>query len=73
MIWAARKGLLDIAKELLKNGANLDQKNVYGFSAIIYASEHGSKDMVMELASNGANINDSNNNGFTPIILAGLL
>ena len=61
LIWAARKGLLDIAKGLLKNGASVNHKNIYGFSAIIYASEHGFKDMVMELASNGANINDSNN------------
>ena len=68
---AAGKGHTEIVEELLASGANVNDKNIYGFSAIIYAAENGNMDIITKLLQNGANLNDSNKNGFTPIILAG--
>ena len=72
IIEASRRGYLSVVELLLSKGANVNDKNNYGYSSIIEASTHGHVSVVELLLSKGANISDKNNDGFSSIIYASL-
>lgn len=57
---AANQGDLDIARQLLKAGALINQASTYGHTALSYAISGASRNlqMVQLLVEHGANIND---------------
>ncbi len=62
--------LIEIIEYLLDNGADINAKNNYGWTALIWASRNGHKDIVKLLLDNNADINVQHNNGFKALIWA---
>lgn len=55
---AARKGYLDIIKELIKtNKCDIDKTNTTGTTALYYAAQHGHDHVIQMLVNAGADIN----------------
>jgi len=63
---AADSGNLEIVKELIKRGANVNQPE-YGRTPLHIAASSGNLEIVKELIKSGANVNQPDENGFTPI------
>ena len=63
---AAYKGDIDAVNTLIANGANVNEKNDIGRTALhLDAALHGHVDTVNTLIANGANINEKDNDGKT--------
>lgn len=61
----------EITKKLIINGANLNTRDNYGWSALIHASsEAGCENIIEYLLANGANIHSRNRVGQTALFLA---
>lgn len=56
---------IDIVKILIANKADVQWKDGFETSAILYAASKGDKEIVALLLENGADINDSDGNGKT--------
>ena len=54
----------------IKSGANVNQENDYGYTALMFAASNGNLKMVEFLIENGANVNQVNAHGQTALILA---
>lgn len=54
-------------KYLIKNGANLGFKDLFGFTALHFACESGTTDVVRILLEKGANPNDQDDRGDSPL------
>ncbi|XP_056173294.1 potassium channel AKT2/3 isoform X3 [Syzygium oleosum] len=70
---AAKRNDLEVMKELLNHGLNIDSKNHQGFSALQIAMAENHKDMVNLLMMNGANVHNSNMPNFPPEALSEML
>lgn len=68
--FAAINNRMDIAKSLLEDGANVNEKNRVGNTPLHLAIINDSPDMVSLLLEYGANVNEKNNSGNTPLHLA---
>jgi hypothetical protein len=70
LIWAARKGKIDVARVLLAAGADLgamDRRNRTAFFHAVALNQHA---FVQYLASVGADVNSIDTHGWTPLDLA---
>ena len=67
LMWASRKGDLDIVKLLLDMGANIDDKDNTGSTSLMFACYSGYFDIVKLLLERGANVNLTNNVGDTAL------
>ena len=71
---AASKGLVETARELLKQGCspNIKGNGIFssGFSPLHYASFYGFKEVAVELLKASANVDALDNNGRTPLMYA---
>ncbi|QDF27610.1 ankyrin repeat domain-containing protein [Halarcobacter anaerophilus] len=65
---AAREGKVDIVKELIGKGVNLDIKNVDGNSALWNACFASSYECFYALIDGGIDINSKNDNGVTALM-----
>jgi len=66
---AAWRGNLEEVKEMLSGGiVDVDEKDRYGFTALIWASWNGHNELVKYLLANGANINEKDNDGNIALI-----
>lgn len=63
-------GNLDLVKELLSLKADINARNVAGFTALHMAAEQGFDEIAVYLLENGADINAESNEGSTPLHLA---
>ena len=70
MIAAAKINDFARFKCLVEKGANINAKDSFGISAIVYASGYGSADIVEYLINNGADVNAANSDGETALIFA---
>lgn len=70
LITAAREGLEDVVKELLKAGADVNAKNDDQTNAVWAACFANSPRLVELLADSSANVNNQNVNGATALIYA---
>lgn len=61
---------LKVAKKLLSNGANINNANMWGSTALHIASFHGRYFIVNELLKRGANVHAINDDGKTPLHLS---
>jgi ankyrin repeat protein len=65
LITSINKKHFDISKMLIENKADVNWKDGFKTSAIIYAAGIGNKELVELLLANGANINDNDGQGNT--------
>lgn len=70
LITAINKRQFDISKMLIENKADVNWKDGFKTSAIIYAAGQGNKEIVELLLANGANINDNDGQGNTVLTAA---
>jgi ankyrin repeat protein len=69
-MYAAQSGSQPVANEFLQLGANADQQNADGNTALLYAAARGDAGMVKLLLEHGANPNLTNRDGVTPLAAA---
>jgi len=70
LITSINKRQFDISKILIENKADVNWKDGFKTSAIIYASGLGNKELVELLLVNGADINDNDGQGNTVLTAA---
>ncbi|BDG76861.1 hypothetical protein wHmcTK_13400 [Wolbachia pipientis] len=64
---ATKNSHLDVLEKLIKEGANVNERNKYGNIPLHWAASYGRLSIVEELIEKGADINAKNNNGNTPL------
>ena len=67
---AAYTGKLELAKVLIASHADVNHRNLWGWSALHLAVQHARFEIVRLLIANGADVNMANNLGKTPLSLA---
>jgi len=71
LIDAAGSGDVSSVQTLLNKGANIELKNEYGYTALMYAAYYGHADVVRFLLNKGADVNAKDTYGRTALSLAG--
>ena len=66
---AAMLGRLDIVTALIDNGADIQRKGQFGYTALHAAAQNGHLDVVQALVKYGASVNCKNEDGDIPLIL----
>ena len=67
---ASRDGQLHIIEILLDSGADIESKNMDGYTPLMMASTSNRLNIVEFLLDNGANIDSKSNDGYTSLICA---
>ena len=67
LMFAATEGKLEIAKYLIKKGANVNYLRPVGFSSLKIAATFGHLEIVKLLVENGAEVNNKDNFGETSL------
>jgi ankyrin repeat protein len=67
LITAAREGQLDVVKELMRKGLDIDCELKYGSSALMIAASRGHNEIVRLMASAGAKVNRRNKFGISAL------
>jgi len=67
---ASREGNLEVVKELILQGANINVKSKFGETPLQLASREGHLKIVKELISQGAKIDEKDKSGNTPLQFA---
>lgn len=57
LMFAAGSGHLELVRCLIRNGANVDKQNEYGWTALMYATMENRVEVVRYLLGEGANLN----------------
>ena len=70
LMWAAHHGHLQIVKELIQRGADIDLINDSGWTALLAASQQGFVKIVESLISAGANVNAADSDGWNALMRA---
>jgi len=70
LVFAAREGDLESAKNLLDAGANVNQTTEYGWTPLLTATNNRHYKLAQYLIQRGANPNIANKGGWTPLYLA---
>jgi ankyrin repeat protein len=70
LLGAAGFNQIEVVRELLAEGIDVNIKNTYGYTALHEASINGHPEMVKFLIANGADITITNNDGNTPLHFA---
>jgi hypothetical protein len=67
---AAYVGAVELARDLIDRGVDLDAQDDDGFTALMYAANAGNEELVRLLVGAGADVNQSDNAGSTPLMFA---
>jgi ankyrin repeat protein len=70
LVFAAREDCLECARMLLDAGADVNQKTLYGWTALLTATQNRHYKLAAYLLERGANPNLANKGGWTPLYLA---
>jgi len=70
LISVAENNNIKLVELLLQAGADINAKNNYGWTALMWASKYGYKDVVKLLIKAGADINAKTYSGWTALISA---
>jgi len=60
---ACKRGLVEMVTELLNQGANIEDHDVCGLTALIKSVKSGNVELVVLLLSRGADVNASSSDG----------
>lgn len=69
-ITKSEKNDVELAKVVIDNGADIDDKDRNGNTALHYCVYYKNYELMKYLVDNGANVNIQDNNGNTPLMLA---
>lgn len=69
---AVLQGNIDVVRQHIASGSDLDQKDAYGSTPLIIAVTFGKKDVAKTLIGAGANLEITNNEGSSPLQVAAL-
>ena len=72
LLEAARKGDIEQVRQLIKDGADVDQQNDDGQTALMWVAFNGHKECLRELLNAGASTDIQDKNGYTAVYLASL-
>ena len=67
---ASQEGNIEIVKLLLEASANVNDKEIKGWTALMLASQEGNIEIVKLLLETKADVNEKNNNGDIALIIA---
>ncbi len=67
LIWAGRKGRIEVAQLLLENGADIDAGDNRNRTAIFHAVTYNRNEFIEFMADVGANLNIVDCHGWTPL------
>jgi len=67
---AAILGRLDLVKDEIDSGIEVDMKNYKGFTPLMLAAFNGQREIVKYLILHGANVNELSNKKYSPLIAA---
>jgi ankyrin repeat-rich membrane spanning protein len=70
LIWAGRKGRIEVAKLLISRGADVEAGDVRGRTALFHAVTYKRYEFVEFLVKHGANVNPVDTHGWTPLDFA---
>jgi uncharacterized protein len=70
LVYAAREGCLECAQVLVESGANVNQRTLYGWTALLTATQNRHYLLAKYLLDHGGDPNLANNGGWTPLYLA---
>lgn len=70
LMMAAHQNDADEVEGFVKNGANIDDKDSYGWTALRYAVRAGNKDAASTLLKLGAKVDEPSASGRTPLMSA---
>ena len=70
LIEALDEGDINMVKQLIEKGVDVNQGQFFGWTPLIWASRGGHLEIVKYLLSHGANVNQANDDGNTPLIFA---
>src|SRR5579885_1396327 len=70
LVYAAREGCLECAKDLVEAGADVNQVTHYGWTPLLTATQNRHYLLGKYLLEHGADPNKANNGGWTPLYLA---
>ncbi|XP_029473099.1 myotrophin isoform X1 [Rhinatrema bivittatum] len=70
LIWALKNGDLDVVKEFVAGGADVNKMLDGGRKPLHYAADCGQDEILEFLLSKGANINAPDKHGITPLLSA---
>ena len=68
----AEKGHLDVARDLIEAGADVNAKDNDGFTPLSICAEKGHLDVARDLIWAGADVNAKDNDGMTPLYMCAL-
>jgi len=69
---SCKNGYLELVKLLIKNNVNINQKDNFEYTALMYATINGHLEIVKLLLENGVNVNEKNNYEYTVLMYATL-
>jgi ankyrin repeat protein len=72
LMWAVGEGHEDVARMLVRRGADLRAKSKGGYTSLLFAVRKGNVAIVRTLLEAGANVNDVSTDGVTPLVMATL-
>lgn len=64
---AAYKDYVEVVKETLEKGADINAKDRYGNTSLHWATNNENADLVTFLLKKGADVNAKDNDGYTPL------
>jgi len=70
LLEAARRGFSETALALIKSGADVNAKDPYGVTALMFCLIAGSKDVALELIGKGADVDSRDVDGRTALVEA---
>ena len=69
-IFSSTESIVDIARFIIDSGADINEKDIKGMTALMYASISGNENLVQLLLTKNADINIEDNNGMTALMYA---
>jgi ankyrin repeat protein len=69
-VWFMGNADIDVIQHLINNGADVNIRDNFGYTALIWASFYGHIDIVRLLIDAGADVNASANDGWTALAWA---